>query len=150
MSVGDNIRQARKAASVTQEELGARLNIGKSSVCEWEAGKRSVPIDLLDSIAAALDTTVPFLMGWDPSQFIADGALRSLSSSALDFAHKYDALDSHGQKVISALLNLEFDRCQESSTELSVDQQYALAAQRFASYSEDSPSDEATPRAAKS
>ena len=149
MSVGNNIRQARKTASVTQEELGSRLNVGKSTVCEWESGKRSVPIDMLSEIALALNTSVPFLMGWDIQSFSSDAFVPLLSNFALECARKFDQLDAHGQKAIAALLDIELERCQASAASLSIEDQYRVAVERYASSSED-PSAPSTLRAAKS
>ena len=37
--VGEAIRQAREAQSLTQEELGARMGVQRSQVCRLESGK---------------------------------------------------------------------------------------------------------------
>lgn len=37
--VGEAIRQAREAQSLTQEELGARMGVQRSQVCRIESGK---------------------------------------------------------------------------------------------------------------
>lgn len=132
MSVGEKIRQARKAAAMTQEELGNRLDIGKSSVSEWEAGKRSVPIDLLNDIASVLNTTVPFLMGWDPELFASAGSLSSLSPAALDIAHKFDRLDPYSQQIVRTVVDMELARPAS---------EYERAAAAFASAMEDATPD---------
>ena len=62
--LGDRIRKRRTFLHMTQEELGRRLEIGKSSISEWEHGKRSPSIDDLAKIAQALSTTEEYLMGW--------------------------------------------------------------------------------------
>lgn len=110
MTIGERIRDARKAANMNQSELGIKLDIGKSSISEWESGKRPVPIDLVDAIADALNVTVPFLMGWCIEEETKDYSAFSLSPAALALARKYDAMDEHGRKVLDSIADLEFQR----------------------------------------
>lgn len=107
MTIGERIRGARKAAGMSQEELGRRLDIGKSSVSEWESGKRALPIDVIEQISEELNVSVPYLMGWN---FVSDGApivSESLSPAALDVARRYDTLSESAQKLISAIVLFE-------------------------------------------
>ena len=68
VTIGQRIKNLRKNISMSQEELGQRLGVGKSTVSEWENGKRGIPIDTIDQIAEALDATVPALMGWNDAR----------------------------------------------------------------------------------
>ena len=107
MTVGLRIRSARKSAGMSQEELGRKLGIGKSSVSEWESGKHPIPMDVMDQIAEILNVSVPHLMGWDLSQ--GDGLISEthLSPAALDVARRYDTLPEQAQKLISAIVLFE-------------------------------------------
>ncbi|MEG1813999.1 MAG: helix-turn-helix transcriptional regulator, partial [Clostridia bacterium] len=62
--MGDRIKRARKRLGMTQGTLGFEVGIGKSSISEWESGKRSPPIDKMQDIARTLKTSVAYLMGW--------------------------------------------------------------------------------------
>lgn len=62
-TLGERIRSLRKAAGLTQEELGQRLRVEKSSVSEWESDKRAPVYSRLQAIAAALNVTVARLLG---------------------------------------------------------------------------------------
>ena len=66
-NIGERIKAARKSARMGQAELGAAIGIGKSSISEWESGKRSPDIDKVHDIARALGVTPAYLMGWDDS-----------------------------------------------------------------------------------
>lgn len=63
--IGSKIKAARKAAHMGQAELGEAIGIGKSSISEWESGKRSPDIDKVKDIAKVLNVTPAYLMGWD-------------------------------------------------------------------------------------
>ena len=62
--IGSKIKAARKAAHIGQAELGEAIGIGKSSISEWESGKRSPDIDKVKDIAKVLNVTPTYLMGW--------------------------------------------------------------------------------------
>lgn len=49
-----NIRQARKAAGLTQAELGELVGLDQSGISRIEQGKRPVTVDLLLVIAKAV------------------------------------------------------------------------------------------------
>lgn len=61
--IGGKIKEARRAAGVTQKELGAAVGKGESTISEWESEKRSPDVELLPAIAACLHTTVAALVG---------------------------------------------------------------------------------------
>ena len=65
MTVGDRIRLRRKELKLTQEELGQRLGLRKSAVCQLERKENNITTERIAKIAKALDTTPAFLMGWE-------------------------------------------------------------------------------------
>jgi transcriptional regulator with XRE-family HTH domain len=107
MTIGERIRDARKSIKLSQTELGDRLQIGKSSVSEWESGKRPIPIDAISEIASVLNVSVPYLMGWNVDNEAASFSHNQISPAALEIARKYDWLDEHGKAVVEAVINLE-------------------------------------------
>lgn len=61
--LNENIRAARKAKGLSQEELAARLGVVRQTVSKWEQ-KLSVPdSDLLISLSEVLETPVSMLLG---------------------------------------------------------------------------------------
>lgn len=64
IEIGKRIKETRKKAGMTQDELGAKLEIGKSSISEWESGKRSPDFDKLEEMATILDVSFHYLVGW--------------------------------------------------------------------------------------
>jgi len=69
--IGKQIKALRTALKMTQKELGDILGKGISTISEWEAGKRSPDVDLLEAIADALHTTPAKLMGYADDTFDA-------------------------------------------------------------------------------
>lgn len=66
MTTGERIKAARKAASMTQAELGAKLGIAYQTVAQWENGLRQPKYETLQKIADALQTTPSALKGVEP------------------------------------------------------------------------------------
>ena len=63
MSLGTNIRAARKAAGLSQEELGERLGVVSQTVSKWERDESSPDAALLPPLAEALGVSLDRLFG---------------------------------------------------------------------------------------
>ncbi|RYC70856.1 helix-turn-helix domain-containing protein [Spirosoma sordidisoli] len=53
-TTGKLIREARKAAGLTQKELGEKMGVSESTVNKYEAGKQNLSIETVERIAKAL------------------------------------------------------------------------------------------------
>ena len=66
MNIGLRIKERRKALKMSADELGKKLGKDRSTIYRYEKGDiENLPLDLLDPIAIALDTTPAYLMGWN-------------------------------------------------------------------------------------
>lgn len=63
MTTGERIKAARKAAGMTQKELGERLGLAFQSVAQWENDLRNPKIETLQRIADALGVHIFDLTG---------------------------------------------------------------------------------------
>lgn len=65
MATGDKIHYLRTKLGLTLQELGDKVGVGASTVRKWETGYiKSLRTDKMQKLAAALDTSVDYLMGW--------------------------------------------------------------------------------------
>lgn len=71
-TVAANVRQARKAAGLSQEELALEAAVDRTYVSQVERGKRNITIMVLARLARAMGTTA--------SALVAD--VRNLASEA--------------------------------------------------------------------
>ena len=62
MAVGDQIRRARKKAGLKQSELAEKLGVAVITIGQYERNQRQPRYDQLQRIAAALGTTVNWLL----------------------------------------------------------------------------------------
>lgn len=58
LEVGDQVRDARKAAGLTQRELAARMGTSQAAIARLEAGGVGATLTTLQNVATALDLEV--------------------------------------------------------------------------------------------
>lgn len=109
MTIGERIRARRKEIGMSADELGKRLGKDRSTVFRYEKGDiEKVPIDILEPIAKALNTTPAALMGWEEVQknndVIADIIIRLRTDS--DFFNVVSKLNELESDKLSGLLTL--------------------------------------------
>lgn len=69
VNIGKRIKERRKALKMSADELAARLGKDRSTIYRYEKGDiENLPLDILEPIAAALNTTPQYLMGWEEVQ----------------------------------------------------------------------------------
>lgn len=69
MNIGDRIKHRRLELRMSGEELAKRLGKNRSTVFRYENGEiENLPLDVLEPIAKALQTTPQYLMGWEEVQ----------------------------------------------------------------------------------
>ena len=61
-SIGENIRKARKAAGMTQEELGKKIGISQQAVGNYESRRRKPKIKTLVRFSNGLNVSVAELL----------------------------------------------------------------------------------------
>lgn len=62
MSIGENIRKARKAAGVSQKELAERLQVYQKDISRWENGERSPSIEVFAKICRELNASADSIL----------------------------------------------------------------------------------------
>ena len=66
MNIGKRIKQRRKELGMSADKLGEILGKDRSTIFRYEKGDiENLPLDILQPIAKALNTTPTYLMGWE-------------------------------------------------------------------------------------
>ena len=66
MSIGTRIKDRRKQLGLTQDELADKVKTTKQAIYKYEKGiVTNLPSDKIEKLAAALDCSPGYLMGWD-------------------------------------------------------------------------------------
>ena len=70
MKIGERIKQRRLELGYTADALAKLLNKNRATIYRYENGDiENMPIDVLEPLAKALNTTPAYLMGWqEPHQ----------------------------------------------------------------------------------
>ena len=63
MTMGEKIRDARKASKLSQEEMAELVGVARGAVSSWENGKKTPGGKNLEKIASALGVSTDYLMG---------------------------------------------------------------------------------------
>ena len=62
MQINEKIKELRKRAGLTQQELAKKSNLGISSIQRYESGERSPNVEALEKIAMGLNIDVRDLL----------------------------------------------------------------------------------------
>lgn len=69
MRIGERIKQRRLELGYTADALAKLLNKNRATIYRYENGDiENMPIDVLEPLAKALNTTPAYLMGWNDSE----------------------------------------------------------------------------------
>lgn len=64
-TIGYRIKEKRKSKGITQKEFSKKLNKSGSTIQKYESGEIEIPHSVIEEIARILDTTVPYLLGYE-------------------------------------------------------------------------------------
>ena len=73
-----NIKSARLAANLKQSELAAMLNVGQTTISNWETGYSSPDIESLKKMAYIFKVSVDELLGDEKAPTVMDDGERSV------------------------------------------------------------------------
>jgi transcriptional regulator with XRE-family HTH domain len=96
MTIGNRIKNRRKYLKMSADELGKRLGKDRSTIYRYEKGDiENLPLDILEPIANALETTPQYLMGWDEKTAPENGSgLSEAKKQLLDLAENCSEEDA--------------------------------------------------------
>lgn len=102
MTIGERIKKRRTSLGISQVSLADKVGISKQSLYKYENGIiTNIPSDKISQLAAALDTTPSYLMGWDKEDDDATLSDRLLT--------RYRELDDLDQAMVRRLLKCDED-----------------------------------------
>ena len=67
MNFGDNLKRLRKGKKLSQADLAAYFDLGRTAVTSWESGCTIPNIDVLDRLATLLEVSTDELLGRPPA-----------------------------------------------------------------------------------
>nr|WP_300183584.1 helix-turn-helix transcriptional regulator [uncultured Agathobaculum sp.] len=110
MSLNDRIKQARLNAGLTQEQLGERIGVAKTTVAGYEKN-REPDAATLGALMDALKVDANFLFQDEMRELETD----DLTVPEIKHIKKYRTLDEYGKAAVDSILNIEYKRCAEQA-----------------------------------
>ena len=81
MTVGERIKSRRKELGISADRLAEILKVSRSTIFRYENGDiEKLPVSVLEPIAAILNTTPAYLMGWENEDGEVDIVLAAIES----------------------------------------------------------------------
>lgn len=111
MTLAQRIHEARISKGLTLEQLGRMIGLGKSAINKYEKGiVTNIPPDKIEALAAALEVTPGYLMGWadHPGQldvFDMPGATPELRAGAYAESMERQVHKPDKRRTLEALVN---------------------------------------------
>lgn len=102
-SIGKRIKELRKCKHITQIELSEYLNVGQSTLANFEGGRRIIPVDIIIKLANYFNVTTDYLLGIS-SIPTSDSHTNTLNSSI--------TLSEDEQKLVDTYRQLSSDEKQ--------------------------------------
>ncbi len=130
MTLADKLKEARKNAGLTQNELAEKICVSRQAITKWESGKGIPDVENLRTISKVLDVSIDFLLDDEGvadktvikeqinlNNYVKEGKLRS-KEDAVVYAKYPNAVISpliakkkstKGQKIFGNLLGFLTD-----------------------------------------
>ena len=110
--IGENIKNARTAAGISQTDLAKKVGVSKQTLYKYETGIiTNVPSDKIEEMSSVLHVTPARLMGWDEPS----ASDLQLTSFEIDLIKNYRSADAGTQAAVDKLLDLPGEEKRELS-----------------------------------
>lgn len=104
MNIGDNIRAARKALKMSQDDLAEAIGANRVTISHYEKGTYYPSISALNKLASVLNTTPNALIGEEEEP--QDKAPKTIEAQTVSFA--MDSLPKEQREMILNIVKAMF------------------------------------------
>lgn len=103
---GDNLKRLREAEGLTQEELGSKLNLLRSSISMYENNIRIPSVEIVKRIADYFGVSMDYIVSNDDPRVnvLSDELLAEIFLRRIKFLEKNDFLSGERLEIIIAFL----------------------------------------------
>ena len=109
------IKKRRLELEYSFQDLADKTNMSKSTLQRYETGAiRNLPLDKLEILATALQTTPAYLMGWENKNSKAENSY-PLTDKEYTHITKYRRLDTISKELVDLVIDKELERSTSDS-----------------------------------
>ena len=110
-SPGERIKELRKIANLSQEELGRRVGLQRAAINKYERGMvTNIPLAVIEKLAQVLDVSPTYIVGWDDTSpnplstevKILQGVKQFYGDDVIDLMESYTELSPMGKRRVQA------------------------------------------------
>lgn len=84
MNFAQRLREVRATKGLTQQQIADKLNVSKSIVAHWEAGRRTPPMSTMSTISEVLGVSVNYLVGDSTEAIAYDSSMNEIAREIMD------------------------------------------------------------------
>ena len=108
---GERIKELRKIANLSQEELGRRVGLQRAAINKYERGSvTNIPLTVIEKLAQVLDVSPTYIVGWDDNSpnplstevKILQGVKQFYGDDVIDLMESYTELSPMGKRRVQA------------------------------------------------
>jgi transcriptional regulator with XRE-family HTH domain len=98
--LGTRVKTLRKEMKLTQQGLGDKVGLKKSSISEIENGRNSPSNEVLNKLAEVFGVTADYLLGRSEHKKLTMEESSEIKKEMLEMADKIEKLDNSKQETI--------------------------------------------------
>ena len=118
-TMGERIKELRKANGMTQTELAEKMGVTKGTVSTWETNSRTPSFNTLDQLCDLFDKSMGYVTGQSDipghsritEEETVDLALSEVEEELTEYALKFARLDEFGRRAVQSVIREEEARC---------------------------------------
>jgi transcriptional regulator with XRE-family HTH domain len=110
-TTADRIKELRKIANLSQEELGRRVGLQRAAINKYERGLvTNIPLTVIEKLAQVLDVSPTYIVGWDDTTSnplstevkILQGVKQFYGDDVIDLMESYTELSPLGKRRVQS------------------------------------------------
>lgn len=109
MKYTNNLKDLRKKAGYTQEELAKKIGISKRTLAYWEKGENSIKADKAEKLAKLFGVSVAYLLGYtDDNKVYNDEEILEIDGDIIAFS-KEKFKDEYSERLLTNFVRFLID-----------------------------------------
>ena len=128
MSFGSRLKERREQLGITQVQLADMLGVTKGAIGNYETDLNSPKATILYKVFEVLQCDANYLFQDEMNELSTEKEKSLIEYEPL--IKKYSFLDSHGQRIVNTVLDIEYERCSENERRITEFRQYENIAAR--------------------
>lgn len=118
-TMGERIKELRKASGMTQTELAEKMGVTKGTVSTWETNSRTPSFNTLNQLCELFDKSMGYVTGQSDipghsrimEEEAVDLAQSEVEEELTEYALKFARLDEFGRRAVQSVIREEEARC---------------------------------------